>query len=258
MRAFAEMSLDARLAYGFHVCMFLFFVGGGQWLSDTTSPSRAIQMQIGGALLLAGMCIAISMVNRHAFGWRWPGASAQDAGQAALSGALLAAFLFAATPMFPPTTPGVLAWYLAGAAFGLWTILLALKVVAYDQATFEAVCLGETTAQDPWAASLPAWQRWTRRGYAALFILAWLLLLYWFYSLGLALHDGAKTPDVTHTHMMSGNGLTVYLTTAEMQRLDGVKWAALMGLPAVGAIGAFLHHVVGVPILTGQNSPDFD
>lgn len=249
MQAFAEMSLDARLAYGFHLCMVLLFFGGGTLLAETMQPQRAVGIEIAIAIVLACLLIGVSVMNRRVYGWRWPGARMTDAISAVALSMLMAAFLFAVTPLFPPTTPTALPWYLGGLAFALWSMLQALHVVAYDQTAFEAACRGERAQPPPVARdATPEWKHWVKALVLGLFVASWLAIVFWFYSYGAAIRDGVYAADGEHATALSEHGRTVYVANSEAARLDIIRLVALGGVPFVALLGGLLQFALGVPI----------
>src|SRR5579859_3950572 len=105
---FAEMSLDYRLFFGFHVCMMVIIVA-----------HLAFGVGIVGEVIMA--CCAIvfgfakSVANRRRLGWKWPGAKLADAFGALVASALILFFIGAALPGTSPLNPNLFPWCAAGA-----------------------------------------------------------------------------------------------------------------------------------------------
>jgi hypothetical protein len=110
-----DMSVDFRLMFVYHGSMMLMFLVGQAGLS--------VRMELQLTGLLAVVLIAISIKHRRQTNWRWPGVKASNVIYAVGSLALVAFFLFAGTPLFPPLIGAALPWYLAGLGIGTFGVL---------------------------------------------------------------------------------------------------------------------------------------
>ena len=115
------MSVDFKLMFVYHGTMLVLFATG-QLLS--TSEEIAI------AVLLAVFLLAVAAKRRSNMNWRRPQIGTKHILAAIGTAASMSLFLFAATPLFPPTDHRALPWYLAGGGIGFfWNSELAWNCV---------------------------------------------------------------------------------------------------------------------------------
>ncbi len=244
----SQMSLDYKLMFAWHGCMMFLFIAGGAF---------TLRQEITVATILLVVLVTISMRNRRASNWHWAGAEPKQRLTAA--GTILATgfFLFAASPLFPPSNPNALPWYLAGLGIGTMNFLIALRLVRSTQSEFLADCQGAASppaAPEPPAMQTdPNWKRILRGAYSVAFFLVWLNFLVFFYISGKTFRDGLPAPTATHTDPMTQHGHTVYVTHDQKILADRLMLVAMTGIPAVLATGAILHFLVGVKIF--DNTP---
>ena len=119
-RKWKDMSLEFKLMFVYHGCMMVLFIAGGAF---TTKQ----ELFITGTLVV--VITTLSLRHRRSIGWRWEGVETKHLAMVIGSVALLAFFLHSATPLFPPSNPRFLPWYLAGFGIGTFNILAILKLV---------------------------------------------------------------------------------------------------------------------------------
>lgn len=248
-----EMSVDFKLMFVYHGSMMvLFMVGGG----------ISLRLEILVTLGLVAALSIISIRHRQQTNWHWPGVRFRDIAYATGTAALVGFFLVATTPLFPPSTPGALPWYLAALGIGIFGVLGSLKVVDYAEADFLAHCraadqFGPETATTPPPPppepSEPAWKKVVRTTFSVLFMLVWIGGVLSFYYFGEAYKNGSPAPTVSQTEPLDNHGHTVYVTPAEKRRLDRLQAVSFVGIPAVMVTALILHFIVGVKLF--PNTP---
>jgi hypothetical protein len=252
-KTWKEMSVDFRLFFVYHGCMMVLFATGGL---------LTLQQEILITLSVVGVLASISAWHRRASHWHWPGIRARDLLSAAGGPLLISFFLYAATPLFPPSTPQALPWYLAGLGIGVFGILASLKVVCSSKAGFAAQCwtvdqygreIEPVPAKPTEGPVAPKWKKVLRGTYSALFLLVWLGGISSFYFFGTSFRNGSPVPTATQTEPLEDGGKTVYVTRAEKQRVDYLQ-RVWWGIPVVLAFGAVLHFFLGVKVFS--NEPD--
>jgi hypothetical protein len=241
-----DLSFDFKLMFVYHGCMMILFMTGGSF-------SVRQEILFAGALLL--LLGSISSRHRRAKGWHWQGASAKNR-LAALGGlVLMGFFLYAGTPLFPPSDHRFMPWYLAGFGIGLFGFLQSLRLVHTTEAAFLADC-GEpsTQAAEPVHSEPtgPRWQRVARTIYSIAFFLVWLEFLAFFYYSGKTFRDGSPVPTQTQTEPMTEHGKTVYVRRDQKAISDELERLGFIGIPTVLVSGLLLHFVVGVKIFENR------
>src|SRR5438045_3738691 len=119
-RSWKETSFDFRLHFVFHIATMVLFMTGG-------SLTVQQELWVDAIVLIALLYAAIR--HRRRMNWKRPALHHKDIFSAIGSAALIGVFLFAATPLFPPTNPRSLPWYLAGVGIGAFGILGSLRIV---------------------------------------------------------------------------------------------------------------------------------
>jgi hypothetical protein len=248
------MSVDFRLMFIYHVSMMLLFVAGGSGIS--------LRHEIFATILLVAVLVAVSVRNRKKKGWHWQGIGATNVLFAIGSAILIAFFLFAATPLFPPSNPQSLPWYLAGAGIGIFGILHSLRIVYAAEADFLANC----GSFDPYRQGAPPipqrfnspgeapWKKATRTVYGIVFMLVWVSSVLSFYKLGVSFKGGSAVPAQTQTEPLTDHGRTVYITSAEKQQLDILQMISMTGIPVMVVGGLCLHFIAGVKLYGNTSS----
>lgn len=253
-KTWKEMSLDFKLMYVYHGSMMVMFMVG---------TGLTIQQEIVAAVFLAGVLSSISIRHRRQTNWRWPGVRIGDVVNAIGAVVFLAFFFFAATPLFPPSAPRALPWYLAGLGIGTFTVLSFLKVVHSSETAFLLHCRvvdqnGQEIAlvSELPEAQLPADPRWKKlvRGiFSTVFILVWIGGVLSFYYFGESFKNGSPVQTTSHTEPLNNHGKIVFVTPAEKQRIDRLQTVSFVGIALVVAGTVFLHFVADVKLF--PNTP---
>jgi hypothetical protein len=251
------MSLDFRLMMLYHGCMMALFLFGG-------NLSVYRELQIAGIVLVA--LLVISLRYRRQQNWRWPAIRRLDILRAAGGGVLTAVFLFAATPLFPPSDSRALPWYLAGLGIGVFNILCLLNLVCLSKADFLAQCSSsdqpgrELVAPPPQPAATVIEARWknvVRRSYTVAFFAVWLSFLAFFYLFGVSFKNGSPVATVSQSEALQDHGKTAYITREEKRRIDTLQLVSMIGMPSVILGGLLLHFVVGIKLIDPRTLADF-
>jgi hypothetical protein len=242
-----DMSLELKLMFVYHGCMMVLFASGGAF---TTKQE----------LFFAGTLVVIitilSLRHRSAIGWCWQGVETKHLAMVIASVALLAFFLHSATPLFPPSNPRFLPWYLAGFGIGTFNILAILKLVRNSESQMLADCRpsdSQAKAETPPVPSEPSWRRVVRGIYTCLFLLVWMNGASFFYYYGKTFRSGSPTPTSTQTDPISDHGTIVYVTHAQKVQLDRMETAMFAGIPSILVSGFVLHFLIGVKLF--PNTP---
>ena len=243
------MSLDFRLMFVYHGSMMLMMLVG--------QGLRSIRPEILFTLALVAVLASISLRHRSSTHWHWPGIGTKNILAAVGTAALIAFFLGGAMPLFPPSKPQALPWYLAGAGIGMFGILSALKLVYSSEAEFLLYCstVDQYGQEMPRASELPqpkivevTWKKVVRVAHTTVFFLIWIIGVSSFYFYGVAFKAGSPTPTATRTEPLTDHGKTVYITPAEQKRIHLTGWVSGVGIGVVVLSGLFLHFVMGVKI----------
>ena len=244
------MSTEFRMMFVYHGCMMVLFMTGG---------ALTVKLELAIASLLIAIGAAVSLRRRRDRNWHWRSPGAKGAAIATGTVVLMVFFLYSATPMFSPTRPQFLPWYLAGFGIGLFNVLSALNLVKSSEAEFEAEC-GEAPPPNPSASgetrltSPPArWKRAVRGAFTLYFFAVWITGVSFFYFDGKTFSGGSPTPTATQTEPMSQHGKTVYVSRAEKRRDDLLQTAMMVGIPSIFALGFVFHFLLGVKLV--DNAP---
>lgn len=241
-RQWKDMSLEFKLMFVYHGCMMVLFITAGAF---------TLRQELTFTVALVFVLTSVSIRNRRSAGWRWQGLRTKNLLAAAGGIALMGLFLYAATPLFPPSNPRFLPWFLAGFGIGTFNVLQALRLVHSSEAAFLADChepdaqIEQATQAEP---SSPQWHRVLRATYNLLLLLVWLDFVAFFYYSGAAFRDGSRVPTPTHTEAVTEHGKTVYITHEQKGISDRLESVAFVGIPSVIAGGLLLHFLVGVKL----------
>lgn len=247
-RKWSEMSLDFKLMFVWHGSMMVLMMTGGLF---------TIGQELTLAAILTAVLFSLSMQNRRSNGWQWQPVESKQFAWAAGSLLLTCVFLYAGTPLFSPSNPNFLPWYLAGFGIGFMNVLSAIGLVRLSKSQFIADC--QTTdsrvpALAPIAESAdPAWQRFLRGAFHLAFLVIWLNFMVFFYLHGQAIRNGSPTPTATETDPVTEHGGTVYVTHKERVLDERLLTISMIGTPSLMAAGAILHFLVGVKLF--PNAP---
>ncbi len=237
-----DMSLEFKLMFVYHGCMMVLFITGGVF---------SLRQELVFTSVLLFVLTSISIRHRRSASWRWQGVKPKNLLMAAGGVALMGVFLYAATPLFPPSNPRFLPWYLAGFGIGFFNVLQALRLVHPSEAAFLADChepssqIEQATQSEP---TDPRWHRVVRGTYGLLFLLVWLGFVAFFYYSGAAFRDGSPVPTPTQTEAVTEHGKTVYITRDQKTFSDRLELFAFVGIPSVIVGGLLLHFLVGVKL----------
>jgi hypothetical protein len=241
----SDYSVDYKLFFILAFFLFLLFgLGGVLGLTRGYSAAWA-------AGIIVAPLVAVSVVHRTRRQWRWRGVRAMDLAGAAFGAAVVAVFLYAATPLFPPYG-AMLPWYLFGGAIGLGNVLTALKITHYAKADFERDCeprsvpLVEDTEESP---PIRTWRDAVSDVFSIVFFTVWLAFVARFYLTGVHLRDGAKTSDAEHVYPVKDHSDVVYISATDGLLYEVLSWFVFAGIPAMLLVGAILHFGFKVPVL---------
>jgi hypothetical protein len=205
-----------------------------------------------GVLLL--LLASFSIRHRRLAGWRWQGVEPKNLLMAAGGVALMAVFLYAATPRFPPSNPRFLPWFLAGFGIGTFNVLQALRLVHPSEAAFLADCrdpnrqIEQATYSAPAEPMEPRWHRVVRSAFSVAVLLVWLGFFAFFYYSGVAIRDGSPVPTPTRADPVNEHGKTVYITHDQKILNDKLELFGFVGIPLVIVGGLVVHFFVGVKL----------
>ena len=239
-RTWREMSYDFKLMFLYHGSMMLLFVTG-------QALSLAAELTIAAALLVAGTLLGIR--HRRATPWVWPGVSVSRLLGAAATVFLGGLFLFAATPLFPPTNPGSLPWYLAGFGIILFATLNTLRLVAFAEADYFTPPVVRRSVELPW-------KKVVRLVYGIFFLVVWLDGVASFYYFGTTFRDGSAVPTPAQTEPLWNHGKVVYVTPPQKRLVDTLQTGMAVGIPSALLLGAILHFIVGIKLI--PNTPTLE
>lgn len=241
-RQWKDMSLEFKLMFVYHGCMMVLFITGGAF---------TLRQELTFTAALVFVLTSVSIRHRRSAGWRWQGLRTKNLLAAAGGIALMGVFLYAATPLFPPSNPRALPWYLAGFGIATFNVLQALRLVHPSEAAFLADCHepGSQTVQATESEPAePQWHRVVRAAYGTLFLTVWLGFVAFFYYSGAAFRDGSPVPTPTQTDAVTEHGKTVYITHDQKVFSDRLELFAFAGIPSVLVGSLLLHFVVGVKL----------
>ncbi len=240
-----DMSLEFKLMFVYHGCMMVLFITGGAF-------SIRQELVFTGVLLF--LLTSFSIRHRRSTGWRWQGVKPKNLLMAVGGVALIGVFLYAATPLFPPSNPRFLPWFLAGFGIGTFNVLQALRLVRPSEAAFLADChepgiqIVQATNTEPTEPIELKWHRVVRSSFTLLFLLVWLGFVAFFYYSGAAFRDGSSVPTPTRMDAVTEHGKTVYITHDQKLFCDKLELFAFVGIPSVIVGGLLLHFLVGVKL----------
>ena len=242
-----DMSLELKLMFVYHGCMMALFVIGGTF---------SLLQELTFTAMLLAVLASVSMRHRRSANWRWQGITAKNLVSVAANAALMGILLYAATPLFPPSNPRFLPWYLAGFGIGTFNVLQALRFVHPSEAAFLADCHERTSQVDPWAQiepSDPLWHRIVRATFSIAFLIVWLEFAVFFYYSGKAFRDGSSVPTPAKSEAVTEHGKTDYIARDQKILWDRLESFAFTGIPSVIVSSFLLHFLVGVKLF--PNTP---
>jgi hypothetical protein len=218
-------SFDFKLLLIYGVAMLLLFAAG---------RLVSVEMELTFTTVLASGLTMLSIMHRRAADWRWPGVGARHVAAALTNAAMLGLFLFAATPLSPPTSPRALPWYLGVLGAGLFNILENLRVIRVAKTDFEADCCSASGAHISIAITdrEPAWKRKVRGVFSVLFMLVWLDAVAFFSVHGASVRDGSIIATATHSVRLVHGERVVYITPAQNQMRSILETIGIVGAPA--------------------------
>jgi hypothetical protein len=245
-----ELSVEFRMMFVYHGCMMVLFM---------TGDALTVKLELLIAIILIAIGAAVSFRRRREKNWHWRSPGVKGAAMAAGTVLLMAFFLYSATPMFSPTRPQFLPWYLAGFGIGLVNVLSALNLVKSSEAEFQAEC-GEppppsTSANGETQLTSPPgrWKQVVRGAFTVYFFAVWITGVSSFYFSGKAFRGGSPTPTASHTEPMTEHGKTVYVSPAEKRLVDLSETGMMVGIPSVFVLAFVIHFLLGVKLV--DNAP---
>jgi hypothetical protein len=239
-----EKSLDFRLFCAFHACMgiaiaahFFFKVG--------------LAGEVGIACTAAVVSIVLSIRHRKKHAWHWPGARIRDALWAFAAVLLVVFFFGAALPGRSPLDPKLFPWCAAGACILLFAVLSGLHVVCELEKDFLRQCEDGPKEIMPSLESPPlSWKRLVINAFQLYFLLVWVVAVGFFWKANAAINHGSPVATATQTEKVSNRGQVAYITPQEKQLIHLLQYSLTVGIPSALVIGAFLHFVAGVKVLS--------
>ena len=241
----SDMSTDFKLLFGYHGSMMVLMVLGAV-------ISARLQLKIVGVLVAA--IGTVSLIARRKAGWRWRGVGIRGILDALLNFVLAGLFFLSVSTLAPPLNPMFLPWYLGGVGIVAFATLSALNVTTYSQSEFLDQCRDGKAANDTvdeTAGEKEAlWRRAVRAIYSVAFLGVWLAGVASFYLFGKSVKNGSAEPSGQNTVALMDHGNTVYVTQQAKDLIDTLQSAMSLGIPAIMAIGAFLHFVLHIEVLS--------
>lgn len=242
-KSWVDMSFEFRLMFVYHGSMMLLMVLGG-------AISAGLEAAIAAALL--AVFAVLSARRRQAMGWRWGGAGLKGVLGAVLAVALVAFFLFAVTPLFPPFNAQALPWYLAGVGIGLFNVLQSLKFVHLAEADYVADCRAasqpEVVARASTEAAEPQWKTTVLWLFRAAFLGVWLVGVSSFYFFGVGMRSGSPTSTATQSEQLVDHGRVVFVTKEEKAMIDNLQAGMMIGIPSLLVLGLICQFGLGVKV----------
>jgi hypothetical protein len=245
-RRLKDMSFDYRALFIYHICMIALFASGGG-----ISLQAKVTIVVG---LLCVITLALAW-NKRRKGWHRPATKPGDWLKAAGVLVLGAAFLVSASPMFPPATALAFPWYAAGFGILLFGVLSELRVLQGTTDDFLACCnvgKGIASAVNVEANAEPRWKRIARLVFSAIFLLAWLEGVAFFYEFGTAFKNGSRIPTADKTETLADHGRVVYVSASDKQTVSWLEHGMMFGIPAVLGVGFLLQFGLGVEVFSNQ------
>jgi len=134
-------------------------------------------------------------------------------------------------------------------AITVFNVLWSLNVVTTTEAAFLEDCGPERRQlPPPPGANDPPWKRTVRGIYQALFLVAWLWGMAFFYVNGKVFDGGALDPIGDRTVVMEDHGIVHYVTHEQRWLRDGLERGFMFGLPGVMILGLLVHFVLKVSL----------
>jgi hypothetical protein len=242
-----DFSLEFKLMFVYHGCMMVLLVTGVAFSS---------RQEVIFAVVLLSVFLSLSVRHRRSAGWHWQGVKTRNLFIAAAGVILMAGFLYAATPWFPPSNPRFLPWFLAAFGIGAFNVLQTLRLVYPSEAAFLADCHepGVQIEEAPSVKSIestePRWHRAAKSAYRALFFIVWLGFVGYFYYSGATFREGSPVPTPTQNEPITDHGKTVYITHDQRVLRDELELFGFVGIPSVLVCGILLHFLAGVQVFS--------
>lgn len=240
----SEKSLDFKLFCGFHLCMLIAF--GAHFLFKLDIAGEAAL-----AVAAAGGAILFSIWKRAKCGWHWPGTQFRDVVWAFAAALLIAFFAAAAVPGRSPLNPNLFPWCASGIIMLAFAVLSGLRVVCQSEREFQDQCgAGPRENRPPPTPGPRPWRKVVVNAFQIYFLVVWIIAVAFFWKLDAAFRHGSPVATPTQTTLLSNRGSMVYIAPREDHSIHQLEWAVTLGIPSVLVIGAFLHFVAGVKILS--------
>lgn len=243
-RSWSEMSFDYKLAFIHHGAMMLMMV-----LSSTMSKRSAVFL----ILLWAAVLVRLSIGNRRAKKWAWPGANSKDILRAAMS--LLLGGFFMGAMLINFTLDGAVLIPIAAGVAGLVLtgVLQNLNALAATEKEFAASCEGRRPEPPP-LDEQPAWKKTLRAVLTACFLGAWICGVGSFWLHGLAMRRSSPVPTEEATVAYNDHGKTVYVPRNLDRIRSRLEKTAGAAVPFVLISFLFAQFVLGVKMIPHAKS----
>jgi hypothetical protein len=166
----------------------------------------------------------------------------------AVLNALMIGYLIGAGTQFSLSRFQALApWTFAGVGIGVFTVLNRLRIVHRTEAGFRASCGdGVPSALDEERVREPAWKRVIGAAFFMFVMLVWLEAVTALWVPASIFSAGSPVPTAEQSVPMTEKGRTVYVSSDDKHLSNLLFDGALLGVPLVIAIGAFLQFVLKV------------
>jgi hypothetical protein len=234
-RSLTGGSLDALLMGFYHICML-------GLLGLAGALNEPMQLVLTGVLVLG--IVQLSLWQRRAMGWLWPGPTEDLVRSLLVLGGVSLLIFVGFAFIVPIRNPAYLPWDLAGGGLVVFNVLRLSGVVVRTREEFRRSCRVE-------AASAPlsgraGWKRLARFCYEVFFVAVWLATIAYFFLWGLAARGVAGLPGSVEKLPAMSKPLLDALLQPSFLNLLGTT--VTIAFPSAIVAGCLLHFVLGVPL----------
>jgi hypothetical protein len=144
----------------------------------------------------------------------------------------------------------------AGLSIALFSTLTNLRVIRMSKADFEADCRGASAPHTSTVTTHtePAWKRWARAVFSALFTLVWLDGVSFFYVHRTSVRDGSTIPTAMHSVRLVEHGRVIYIRPAQEQLRSILQTIAMTGGPLMAMSALVPQYLIGVRLYPTRRS----